>query len=153
MIQRIQSLFLLFAILFLVLFMVLPYAMQVGNADVRSAAGQVNETIEVPGMIRSLSFLPLFLLEVVTGLLLIITLLRYRKRVVQMRFSLVGIFLLLGMQLMVFLLMWKRNGDSLDGIQFLLPIVFPLISCLWVYFAYRYIRKDEEMVRSADRIR
>lgn len=157
MIQRIQSLYLLAAAALAAVAAFLPLAwfadmdtrLEMGAFAVRDAAGDV-----------ALSTLYLGVLLVAAGLLALLTLFLYRRRLLQIRLCAVTAVLLIGASIMegVYCYLCHRAiaaaqplGEVMWGIR---PVaVLPLVALLPVVLASRAILRDELLVRSADRIR
>lgn len=85
------------------------------------------------------------------GLFLLADIFLFRNRTLQMRLALLGLFLIIigaGLAGYYFFLdPASAQADASAGIA--LPVVAAIASVL----AYRYIQKDEKLVRSADRLR
>lgn len=141
MIQRIQSVFLLLtAVVTVVLFYIpvfeLPAA---GGAEPREF------------MITSNALL--MVLCGATGVLALGNIFVYRKRQIQLRICriiLIIIFIMIG------LLFYTSDtiSNGLDQkIIFKIGTYLPLLQVIFVFLAHRSIKKDDELVRSADRLR
>ncbi|MCD6565498.1 MAG: DUF4293 domain-containing protein, partial [Bacteroidales bacterium] len=97
--------------------------------------------------------IPLTILLVVIVLLLLITIFTYKKRILQMRLSVFSILLMLG--LLGLICFYALHGKSKinSEIFYLYPVIFPVISVTLTFLAFKGVKKDEELVRSYDRIR
>jgi hypothetical protein len=153
MIQRIQSIFLLIAFILQATMLFLPlseYTIQGGDIFLFKATGFVSQglnpsTVHKTGMI--LFFLSLSLI------LPLVTIFLFKKRRLQMKLSLYNLVLLLGFQGYVVWYAW-RVGVLFEAVTvYKFPIVFPVVSAILLYLAFRYIRKDDNLIRSLDRIR
>jgi len=152
MIQRIQSIFLLASLCFLVPMFFVPIA----------------ELIYETGEILNFNFTGFYLTEagvttridnqysimffgiLICALNLIIIFL-YKHRVLQTRLCMYNMLLLAGlMGVTLFVLYSVQNVQS---VLFSLPAVFPVISIILHYMAFRSIRKDELMVMALSRLR
>lgn len=140
MIQRVQSLFLILVDLVLVVLLFVPYA-------------YVTPVVEMPAT-RSVTLLdvpPLLVGQIIICMLAVVTLTLFRKRALQMKFCVAG--MLVSLLYSVFLAYYS---------------LFPLIGAHWeigpgtyislanvlLFFLARvFIRKDEELVKSVDRLR
>lgn len=77
----------------------------------------------------------------------------YKNRILQMKFCLFNGLMLLAFYPIFFLHLWV-NGKSLAATSSLAAaLVIPLVAVILEYMAYRKINQDEQLVRSADRIR
>lgn len=153
MIQRIQTLYLLVSLGLIVLIFFLPVAELIsGNNQLVTfrAAGFYDEGT---GNIILTTF-PVVIMISVILLLYFTTIFLFKKRIIQMRLCVLNIILLFGLiGLFCFHLLFYvktiRGVDFKIGISFILPV----ISIILTYLAFRGIRKDEYLVRLADRIR
>jgi len=96
----------------------------------------------------------------VTILLAIITslysfgILLYKRRILQGRICVFNILLLFGLAGMLFYyLNFVFRRVDITGSTFQIAALFPVICIILTYLAYRGIRRDERIVRSADTIR
>jgi len=80
-----------------------------------------------------------------------IIILMYKSRILQMRLCIYNILLLIGMMGVVMFLLYRLHYNPL--ISFRLPMVFPVVSIILHYLAFRGIRKDELMVQALSRFR
>lgn len=132
MIQRVQSLYLLVAsgLLFSLFFSKVCYA---------------------PGMepVEYTDYTPFLIFTIATFAISFFTIFCFHHRMLQIRFCIFNIMLLLGYQGWVAYKFFTR----LPGTAFSLSAVFPIVSAILVFTALRYIARDEAMVRSADTIR
>lgn len=97
--------------------------------------------------------IPLTILLSVIVLMLIITIFLYKNRILQMRLSVFNILLMLGSVGLIYFYSLQVQG-KIDGETFYLyPVIFPVASAILTFLAFRGIKKDEELVRSYDRIR
>lgn len=137
MIQRIQTLYLILTILFTVLFLS-------GNMIViENDAGILHQGI----------ILPLALIAGLICILSVVTIFLYRKRKQQiyLAISLIVLSALLSAALVTYGII--LSGKFGGRIQINLSIVLPFLTLIAAILAYRGIRKDEERVRSYDRLR
>ncbi len=97
---------------------------------------------------------PLAILFGVIILIALVTIFCYKKRMLQARLTVVNTFLLLSSMGLTAYLAWEMS-KSLSGydIHYNFTCIFPLIAIVFNFLALRAIRKDEALVRSANRIR
>jgi uncharacterized membrane protein len=91
-------------------------------------------------------------LSLVSFLLAIVSIFSYKKRVRQILLNNINIFI--NVLLTGLLIYWLLNLSG--GISFPekgIELAFPLISLFCLFMANIYIRKDEKLVKSVDRIR
>jgi hypothetical protein len=95
----------------------------------------------------------LSILMVLCLLITIITIFLYKKRMLQIRFSVFNIMLLLGLQglMYYFFRVAERTLSGSGTFSFL--FIFPLVAAILVFLALRAISRDEALVRSLDRLR
>lgn len=152
MIQRIQSVYLAISILLLIVSSCFPwgYIINQGSGDVM----EVYNLYVNSGMSYSLVTLPLFLIQMLSVILSVYTIYSYGNRRNQMRLCTLILILLCGWHLLatVFFLVLP-NADKQEAFMLHWFAVLPLVSMLFAWLAKRAIRADEELVRSADRIR
>jgi hypothetical protein len=154
MIQRIQSVFLLIAAILLVFLVLFPFAEMVRSTDQNifelGFKGLVNAS---GGDGVTFSSISLSILMIICLLITIGTIFLYKKRMLQIRFSVFNIILLLGLQgLMYYYFRVAQTTLSGSG-TFSLFFVFPLVAAILVFLALRAISRDEALIRSLDRLR
>jgi len=150
MIQRIQTLFLLISTAILSLLYFFPLtefsdsSNQIFNFNVFGIYIDNEEII---------STIPLIILLSIVVLLSLISIFAYRNRPLQMRLSVFNILVLVGFIGMFAFYIFNSTERINANIHYTIFSVMPVISILLIYLAHRAIKKDEELVRSADRIR
>lgn len=154
MIQRIQSLFLLLAAICPALLFIFPFAGYLRDTErtdlfVCGLSGDQGTTAS-----EGVTVLPAILLTILCILLPLYIIFLYRKRLLQIKLSRLAIFLNSGLIVLMFT-MSDKVSMMLSGAErsFGIGGVFPVITIIFLFLAIRFIRKDEELVRSADRIR
>jgi hypothetical protein len=151
MIQRIQTLFLLAVVLF--------SGLMLSGDIIRLTAGT--------GTMFSMSFMgmgdqggqiiqrlwPMTAILAIVPLLALIAIFLFRNRPLQMRITMMVLLLSLGTIILgaFYLLMFDRKIDV--TIIWRIRALFPLISAILAWLAYRAILKDEIRVKSYDRLR
>ncbi len=152
MIQRIQSLFLLGAAVFLVLMLFLPLAeilTEEGIYYTGMSAGLKLESGEL-----AFSTLPVFILVLVSVFLLFLNIFLYRRRKIQIRicvYSIILLFGLIGLLYYYWVIIFRQLNVESNLLK--IPIVFPAVAIIFTYLAFRGIRRDEILIRSTDKIR
>lgn len=154
MIQRIQTVYLLIAEILISALFFVPF----GNIAAKEGliyrfdiSGIYLEGIQKPEIIYG--SLPLVILWVVSLILIMMTIFLFKNRILQMRLSTISIFILLGLSSLIFYAIWSSAKTLLGVYSLTLYFVFPVIAAILIYMAFRAIRKDEDLVRSIDRIR
>lgn len=157
MIQRIQSIFLLLAVLVNLAVMIVPawQSELSGKEGVISALSFEGENTE-----NTLQFfehtdsqsqalhIGFFSLVLLSSLWLLVSIFRFKDRSAQMRMVYIGIILIF-VEILAVVLLAQSGGDPNPQRGFALPIV--AIVMAWV--AARFIKKDDDLVKSVDRIR
>ncbi len=152
MIQRIQTLYLLGAVIVGVVMFFIPLGHLILEENLVVDffhSGIANDEI----LENSYKTLPLTtLLGISTGLSLLIIFL-YKRRILQMRLCGINIFLNIGLIGLIVFYMFdaakKLNAEK----DFNVAIILPVVSIIFLYLAIRNIGKDEARVKAADRIR
>jgi len=155
MIQRTQSVYLFFITLLSLIFIrgsFLNFADKTGavikvtfNGIVRVNVGHSQEVIE--------KLLPLSVLIILIPAISLITIFIFKNRKIQLWFSLFLIILAAGFVIasihVSFNIVSKFEARIIPGFKMILPILILIISIL----AYRGIKKDDQLVKSYDRLR
>ena len=178
MIQRIQSVYLVVAAVLAVCLFCFPYAEVVVNGTLFTiTACHLSPAVELPSATTVLPFalsfrvndfsmpslsvttmLPLASITVLAIVLCLIALFKYNNRTLQMKTTKVVIYLqiviLVTMIAYFFGLSRALGGAEMTfNVNFRLPMVFPVINIILLVLAYRGIKKDDDLVKSADRLR
>ncbi len=152
MIQRIQSLFLLVSLCFLIPMFFVPVAEVIaesGDVFTFNLTGFYMEGVN--GLEKIDSQYSLMAMGILICLLNLVAIFMYWRRVLQIRLCVYNMLLLVGLiGIMFYILLMIKNVDS---ISYKLPFTFPVIAIILHYLAFRSIRKDELMVRALDRLR
>lgn len=139
MIQRIQSLWLLLASVSGLLTLQFPFF-----TGMKLNAKQLNE---FSSLTASSHFL-LLILSVATAVAAVITIFLYRDRKTQFRLCLATLLISL-INIVIFYLLTKRYSQGNFALSALLSLAVPV----FLFLAARGIRKDEKLVKEADRFR
>ncbi len=156
MIQRIQTLYLFIVSIMMLLMFFFPITGYYGDLETLKFT-----LLEVENMVpdSNLVFSPytsypllLFVVGILIMSIAIITLYKHRLR--QMKMIKVVILLNIVLIMGIFII-YSRWLQSVSGgaEAFETAAFFPLISLVFLILAYRSVRKDEKLVRSADRLR
>jgi len=160
MLQRIQSVFLFLVVVFGVLALLLPIASFAGEMGVfKFYLYAVVDLSPDPFGSAVLSpfgrwfTLPLAIGQFVIILIAFITIFQYKRRMLQVRLNLLNTFLnvlLIGGIFYYAHLLETASGATAD---YRIAAIFPLLSLVMIFLANHYIRKDEKLIRSANRLR
>jgi hypothetical protein len=105
------------------------------------------------------STFPITILTVITGLVSFINIFLYSARNRQMRLCIFNMLLLLGLTGIIyyyFIFIKKQilgSGLVIADHTFKIAAIFPILSIILTYMAFRAIRRDELLVRSYERLR
>lgn len=156
MIQRIQSIFLLMVVIISTLLFFLPIA-GFPNGTGMFIQGLLHTTDALqPGV----SLSPTLYLGIINGVIAVIALITiflFRNRKRQVLLGNLNLLLIVAMIVLMFLAAEKNSTTLVPGVT--LPVRYKIgawLSILLIVFTFlanRYIKKDEALVRSADRIR
>lgn len=134
----------------MLLFPISEFVIQDGQIIVFKALGFKSEGVVVESIYQTTL---IFIFLSITALIPFITLFLYKKRVVQMRLCVYNIILLIGFQAILYWFIWKIGSQFEAITAYKFPFIFPVISAILSYLAFRSIKKDENLIRSLDRIR
>lgn len=148
MIQRIQSLFLL-------LIAVLSAALFFFPSFIVRTTVSASSVQEVPYLIQSNILASAA--AALSGLLALVTIFLYSNRQRQMMLCRLNMLLIIGT---VGLILQASDTSSLDkvtasqtSVQYSFAVYMPLVQIILDLLALRFIKKDDDLVRSADRLR
>lgn len=157
MIQRVQSIYLAISIIISIVFAILPFATFEVNDTLYSIkalglyyADQSGSGFESPNM--SLSVVLLFHL-----LIGVTTILNFKNRKMQIRLCSLNVVLLLVMTGLIFFSTTEIPSglleDTLPEITYGFSALLPILSIVFQVLALLAIKKDEQLIKSMDRIR
>jgi len=155
MIQRIQSLYLLLTSLLPVLFLSGPFLefFNSSGSSIHMNLRGIWETSSAgnPQMIRSL--IPLSGIMIMISILSLTAIFLYKKRKIQMKLvGIVILFTIIFIGLMLYFFLWlsgKFQAELVPVYRMFIPLLILILGIL----AYLGIRKDENLVKSIDRLR
>jgi Domain of unknown function (DUF4293) len=151
MIQRRQTLFLLFAILFMAGYLVSPIIhVEWMGGGMNILGYQMKKNLPVPSMGRYFFFVHTWFFGLLSGINLIAILL-YRRRGLQMGLALLGI--LPSIAAFAYTYWAWSTTESIHDTIFYYGNISPWVAVLFNILAWWYIMKDEELVKSMDRLR
>jgi hypothetical protein len=143
MIQRVQSLLLLVVVVLSVLLMYLPLMERM----------PVTAGPDTPGTAVFISkSVILQIINGATGILALVTIFLFKNRKFQLRLCSLSILITCILIALLFF-MADTMGEPGERIHYLAGSYLPLLQLLFLFLSTRFIKKDEELVRSADRLR
>jgi len=155
MIQRIQTLYLLLVVIVTTVTFFSPFA---GLQNAEQAAiyemsyrGLFEMNVSGNNMLANTWMLTA--LMALIPLLAFITIILFKKRMLQIRLIIFNIVLMAGFYGLMFIYLWQF-GKSLEASLYLeIPAAFPLVGIILSIMAIRAIGKDEALIKSLNRIR
>ncbi len=156
MLQRIQTLYLLIVVVAMSLTLFLPSMRAISPEGIDYALSTLRGfyPVEQGGFHLSGVTMWLTITNVVILLIALFTIFMYKWRIIQIRFSIFNMVLLIGYYAIFFFTRYViLQQNAMDSTTFSWPIILPLISAILTYLALRAIGKDEALVRSLDRLR
>ncbi|MCX7727943.1 MAG: DUF4293 domain-containing protein [Bacteroidia bacterium] len=142
MIQRIQTIYLLISIILSSLLFFFPFQSNILFSEIKDIT--LNWKNHANSYLQLASILNAFLI-----LLTIMTIFLYKKRKIQMKLC----YSISILQIILLLLMLHGANQEQGLPTYKLPFIIPIINTIIIQMARFYIKKDEELVRSADRLR
>lgn len=155
MLQRIQTIYLLFIAILSGVTLFLPVADLINTKDNLLYLVDINgiTLIQPTGnMLVSTTWL-LSAFVAVFGIIALITLFSYKNRVKQIRLSVINMLFMLGYYVLLVIYIWSASKRLNAEWHLHFATVLPLISLILNYLAIGAIGKDEKLVKSLDRIR
>ncbi len=144
MIQRIQSIYLLLAAAAAFLLFTLPFA-QTDNA---TAMGIFQDNFYT--IFDNIALLVFF---AGAGVMALIAIFLFKNRPLQRRIALLSLFLIVAGTGTAVFLFFQNQSENAATVREGFGLGMPVFSSIFTLLAQRAIRKDEKLVRSADRLR
>lgn len=152
MIQRVQTVWLFLASMTMLLLLLLPILTnETNDAELWFQVGGIYQKTNKMTL-QTDAFPVLFGGTILIGVLCLANIFNYKNRTLQKRLILTIILFILLLQAgMVFY--GQKLPGGFDGVTYNAGAYLPVLSILFCVLAYRGIRKDEQLIRSADRLR
>lgn len=154
MIQRIQTVYLLITSILIGIFFFLPFSSFVIDGDMSvfrlSIFGLIPDSAGAKVLFKAM---PLIIMVTTIFVLNITTIFMFKRRMLQIRFCIANIALLLGFQGLMYYFVSVAKHQLGSQPSYSIIFVFPLVSAVLLYLSIRRIAKDEALVRSMDRLR
>ena len=152
MIQRIQSVFLFASLCLLIPMFFVPIAELVYDTGEILAFDFTGFYIAEAGITTRISNqISITAFAILICALNFIIIIMYKRRLLQIRLCIYNILLLLGLSGVILFVMY--NIPNVQSVAFRLSVVFPVISVILHYLAFRAIRRDHYMVEALNRLR
>jgi hypothetical protein len=155
MIQRIQTLYLLLVVVLTTVTFFSPVAglQHAEQAAIYEMSYRGLFEMNVSGNNMLANTWMLTALMALIPLLSFITIILFKKRMLQIRLIIFNIVLMAGFYGLMFIYLWQY-GKSLEASLYLeIPAAFPLVGIILSIMAIRAIGKDEALIKSLNRIR
>lgn len=155
MIQRIQTLYLLLVVVLTTVTFFSPVAglQHAEQAAIYEMSYRGLFEMNVSGNNMLANTWMLTALMALIPLLSFITIILFKKRMLQIRLIIFNIVLMAGFYGLMFIYLWQF-GKSLEASLYLeIPAAFPLVGIILSIMAIRAIGKDEALIKSLNRIR
>jgi len=158
MIQRIQSIFLVLMIACLAAFLFLPIwgKMDVDTGEIHEIRALYHEQIiEGELMVEYVPYAIAGALVIIVMLIAVVELFKYKNRMLQMKLGMINSFLIVAVLGVLMWLIFTGQDEWLPTIagKFGAGLFMPALAMVFNRMAIRSIKKDEDLVRSVDRIR
>jgi len=155
MLQRIQTLYLLVVVILSVITLFSVQADFVGNVD--SAQYILNFKgvfqVQTTGNEFVKNVWSLTALCVLIPAIALVTVFLYKKRLLQIRLSIINSVLLAGYYGLLFIYLWQTGSELNADWHLEMVTAFPLINIILTFLAIRGIGKDEALIKSLNRLR
>nr|NQU90676.1 DUF4293 domain-containing protein [Bacteroidota bacterium] len=162
MVQRIQSVFLFFVFICSILIFLFPiatYLSEVHNlkfflCSLRDfSKDPFNEMMAGQKQVTEWVTLPLSILQLMIGIISLITIFMFKRRMLQIRLNYLNIFLIVLLVGGIFYYASILENETQSIAAYGIGGIFPLLSIVFLFLANNFVRRDEKLVRSADRLR
>jgi hypothetical protein len=148
MIQRIQSVWLLLAAFSILCLLFIP---TVGADAAKGYYILYGSGLKLEGVSNQPTNIPLLISTILAGLISLINIFNFRNRKLQMRIASLNIVLILALSFWLSQIVKRLDGLTTLDIE---PGIFlPMVAIIFTFLAIRGIKKDEKLIRSADRLR
>lgn len=155
MIQRIQTLFLVIALGSIAACFFIPFWVYTGTEYAYEVNLYAVKCVSGKAQSFYVSTLPILVIICVSSLLTLVSIFFYKNRKLQMKINNFNIFLTLifigTIYLWIPYMINEKIPAAIQSWQF--GLFLPLLTFIVLIFANRFIRKDEKLVKSADRLR
>lgn len=160
MIQRIQTIFILLVVASMTTFLFVPQWAKMDNeTGEKHAMKAFHYTfVEMDGAAPVINYIPYGIVGGLASLIIIVALIqvfKFSNRVLQMKLGMTNAFIIIA-TLATSGWFWYTLGRQMlphIPVGFELGLILPAIAMVFNRMALRFIKKDEDLVRSVDRIR
>ncbi|MBI9068543.1 MAG: DUF4293 domain-containing protein [Salinivirgaceae bacterium] len=151
MIQRIQSIYLFAAAVLAILFYLFPLAVFDNSTEVFEFYACHIKSSQNTDL--GFNLIPLAVLPVLSTLISLLAIFSFKNRALQMKLGKLNYLVLFSVLIVSGIYFNKMSGivNAAGNPGFI--AIFPVISIIFVFMANRAIKKDDRLIKSADRIR
>jgi amino acid transporter len=158
MIQRIQTVYLSLAFVATALLFAFPLAQFFSEtgAYVFSVTGLKNMVPGDANAFNPIIFLPLIIVVVGLAFLTLFTIFQFKNRSFQIKLTSIGVLAAIALIMGIFFLyipMIEKKINIIPDYRKAFGIYLPLVALVFLVMANRAIKRDDKLVRSADRLR
>ncbi len=156
MIQRVQSVYLLLVTVLMSFFLIRPYAfIRLTDGQILNfSAHKIEYSLNGESTSVYKKTIPIVVLVLITGLISLVNIFLFHRRILQMRICLLnGALIVLLLVIMLIYYSSAMHAHDLAHHTWRLAAVFPIIALVIDVMAYRSIQSDEMLVNSYNRIR
>lgn len=156
MIQRIQTVYMLLALVCLTIFYFVPFGSLFIGSEVDLCSYPINVfgvDVQMAEGLEHFSVIPLLVLISITALAVLVTIFLFKHRIAQIRLCAFSMIMSLGCTGLSFFYLYKIADKFGGDYSVTILIVLPIIACILLYLAMRAVARDEALVKSIDRIR
>jgi len=153
MIQRIQSLYLLVAALLNSLLFFIPLNEMISGDHILRLSVQGLYDVTTAESVLISDLFALMIIVIISTALAFISIFLYKNRKLQMRMALYNSILELGITFLTLYFAYQIATTHETTLGFSIGLIIPIIGSVLSYLAFRAIKKDDDLVKSVDRIR
>ena len=151
MLQRIQTIYLLVSFIIVLLTLFFPFFEFNANEYIFNCI-QIEQVVNNDVIVIS-SVFPLLILISIILLLHLVAIFLFKKRLLQIRATFLLMILLIGFYGLLAFYRFVMLDFEILTTEYSFTLIIPIISAILVFIANRKIKKDIDLLRSADRIR
>ncbi|MET3112430.1 sterol desaturase/sphingolipid hydroxylase (fatty acid hydroxylase superfamily) [Pedobacter sp. CG_S7] len=152
MIQRVQSIWLFLASLTLFMLLLVPIITKLFNGTEYWILVSGLYEKATTGTIKVEGFLAMFISTIIIALIAFANIFNFKNRSLQKQVCNVVIILTAGLSFWISQMVQRIPG-GLEGAGYNAGALLPLLAIIFCFLAMRGIRKDEQLIKSADRLR
>ncbi|HOE05928.1 MAG TPA: DUF4293 domain-containing protein [Bacteroidales bacterium] len=154
MIQRIQSVYLLVSAILMAVIVFIPFGSLILKSGAVVDFGALGVTVQTDATtVVKVSAWPVLVMVSLSGLVSLLTIFLFKKRMLQIRLCAFNLIVSLGCIALMFIYL-HQAGKYFDAkVYYSVMMAFPAVCAILQWLAMRAIGKDEALIRSIDRIR